>query len=137
MIDWGKFTHEEADLAQRLHEVKLHVLAFIQYYEIDKLYLEDIQYEQQIGATTYKILAELIGVLQELATERHLPIEIVPPATWRHTCGIMGKTRSDKKKNAQKHVLDTYGLKVSEDEADAICIGEHATRIAASNDCAW
>ena len=134
MIAQGKFTCGGPDVAARIHDVKLHIIALVQKYEIDKLYIEDIQLENQFGVTTYKILAELIGVIQEFATENQLQLEIVPPATWRHTCGVLGKKREDKKANAQKHVLQKYGLKVSDDEADAICIGEHATT---ENECAW
>lgn len=134
LVAQGKFTCGELDLGQRIHQVKLNVLALLEGYKIDKLYLEDIQLENQYGVTTYKSLAELIGVLQEVAVERNLPVEIVPPATWRHGCGIMGKKREDKKANAQKHVAQKYGLQVSDDIADAICIGEYATK---ENDCAW
>ena len=125
MLAQGKFSYDNPDVGQRLHDVKLHVLALLKAYQIEKLYLEDIQLEEKFGVVTYKILAELIGVLQELAIENQIPVEIVPSATWRSTCGVRGKNREDKKANAQKHVLEKYGLKVSEDEADAICIGSY------------
>lgn len=70
-----------------------------------------------------------------LCVELGLPHTVVPPATWRHTCGIRGKARVDKKRNAQLYVEDKYGLKVSDDIADAICIGEHA--IASQNPNDW
>lgn len=134
MIAQGKFTCGGSDVAARIHDVKLHIIALVQKYGIDKLYIEDIQLENQFGVTTYKILAELIGVIQEFAIENQLQLEIVSSATWRHTCGVRGKKREDKKANAQKHVLEKYGLKVSDDEADAICLGEHAV---AESECAW
>lgn len=134
LVKHGTFEYGNPDVAQRLHDVKLHVLALIQKYNIEKLYLEDIQLEQKFGVTTYKLLAELIGVLQELAVENQIQCDLIPSATWRSTCGIRGKARSDKKANSQKHVFEKYGLQVSDDIADAICIGEYAN---AQDECAW
>lgn len=59
---------------------------------------------------------------------------LVPSGTWRHTCGIGGKKREERKTNAKKHVLEKYNLKATEDEADAICLGEHAIN---ESECAW
>ena len=134
LIAQGKFSYEEGDLVRRMHEIKLHVLALIQHYEIQKLYLEDIQYQQQVGVTTYKVLAELIGVLQELAMENKIPVELVPSQSWKSSCGIKGRARAEQKANAQRHVKEKYGLDVTQDEADSICIGEHVSR---KEGCAW
>ena len=134
MLAQGKFTYEEDDLVTRLHSIKLYVLALIKGYNIKKLYLEDIQYQQQAGVTTYKVLAELIGVLQELAFENQIPVELVHSQSWKSTCGIKGRTRTEQKANAQRHVFQKYGLDVSQDEADAICIGEHILK---GQECAW
>ena len=135
LIAQGKFSYEEEpNLAQRLHAIKLHVLALVLKYKVSKLYLEDIQYQQQAGVTTYKVLAELIGVLQELAVEQTIPCELVHSQSWKSTCGVRGRARAEQKASAQKHVREVYGLNVSQDIADAICIGEHVTR---SQECAW
>lgn len=134
LINHGKFSYDDNDLGQRLHKIKLRVKELIEINLIGKLYLEDIQLENQYGVTTYKALAELIGVLQELAIEIGVPYELVHSATWRSTCGVRGKTRADKKANSQKHVFEKYNLKVSDDIADAICIGEYANT---QGECAW
>lgn len=134
MIAQGKFTYEDLDLVARLHNIKLYVLALIKQYDIQKLYLEDIQYQSQAGVTTYKVLAELIGVLQELAIENQIPVELIHSQSWKSTCGIKGRARAEQKANAQKHVKEIYNLDVTQDEADAICIGEHVIQ---NESCAW
>lgn len=135
LVAQGKFSFEEdGNLVSRLHQIKLNVLQLIKDYNIQKLYLEDIQYQQQAGVTTYKILAELIGVLQELAFENQIPSELVHSQSWKSSCGIKGRARAEQKQSAQQHVKQVYGLSVSQDEADAICIGEHVTR---QDACAW
>jgi hypothetical protein len=65
----------------------------------------------------------------EYATEIDLPNEAILAGTWRKGLGIAGKYRNDQKRNAQKWVFDNQGIKVVEDEADAICIGAYAAGI--------
>lgn len=75
---------------------------------------------------TYKILAGVIGVIQELAAERNIKTELIVSSTWRSALGIKGNKRSIYKAEAQRYVLTQYNKNVSEDEADAICIGAYA-----------
>lgn len=44
-------------------------------------------------------------------------------ATWRNFSSIKGKSRSDRKKNAQLKVQSLYDIKVGTDVAEAILIG--------------
>lgn len=134
LVAQGKFEFDDSDLVTRIHKIKLYVLQLIEKFDIKKLYLEDIQYQQQAGVTTYKVLAELIGVLQELAFEKQIPSELVHSASWKSTCGIKGRARAEQKASAQQHVKAVYHLDVTQDEADAICIGEHVSK---QNECAW
>ena len=72
---------------------------------------------------TYKKLAEVIGVLEELCTKKKVPYRIIHSQTWKSALNIKGADRTTQKKNAQTYVLNTYNKKVSQDESDAICIG--------------
>lgn len=94
----------------------------------DKVILEDIQLQKfgeanNEGVITYKKLAHLQGVLSNYFYERKIPFEIIAPSTWRSFSEIKGKTRTDKKKNAQLKVKRFYDVSVTQDEADAILIG--------------
>lgn len=97
-----------------------------------EVYFEDIQLQDlgrgNIGVVTYKKLAHVQGALIVTCIEEGVPYHIVPAATWRSTCGVKGRVRSEYKPAAQKHVLEKYGIQATEDEADAICIGEHGTK---------
>lgn len=55
--------------------------------------------------------------------ELKLPYQIVSSNTWKSKLEIKGQQRPEQKRNAQKWVLNTYDLKVTQDEADAICLG--------------
>lgn len=77
---------------------------------------------------TFKILAEVFGVIHELLEEMGVPYTTVLAGTWKSTLGIKGKNRQEQKKNAQLYVQNIYNLKATQDECDAICIGAHATK---------
>lgn len=97
-----------------------------------EVYFEDIQLQDlgrgNIGVTTFKKLAHVQGALMVTCIEENIPYTIVPAATWRKTCGVKGCVRSEYKPAAQAHVLEKYGIQATEDEADAICIGEHGVK---------
>ena len=96
----------------------------------DLLVFEDIQLQKfgdgNEAVLTYKKLAHLQGVLKNFAFENGIPYKIVPPSTWRAHSEIKGKTRTDKKKNAQIKIKKMYDVSVTQDEADAILIGAWA-----------
>ena len=136
LVAYGHFTFEDGLLETRLVKIRNEVMQLIEKYQPSKVYLEDIQYQTNVGTgvTTYKALAEVMGVISELVAELGLPCELVHSQTWKSTCGIRGKARAEQKRNAQDHVDKTYGIKATQDECDAICIGEHVTK---ENQGAW
>ena len=136
LIAYGHFTFEDQSLEVRLVKIRETVKDLILDYGPSKVYLEDIQYQTNIGSgvTTYKALAEVIGVISELVTEMGIPCELVHSQSWKSTCSIKGRARAEQKKNAQQFVQHTYGVQATQDECDAICIGAHASK---QNTCAW
>lgn len=83
---------------------------------------------KDVGIKTFKILAEVFGVIHELMTELDMDYTIVPPIVWKATFKIAGKGRTQEKKLAQAYIKSTLGLACTEDEADAACIGLHVIK---------
>ena len=52
----------------------------------------------------------------------------MPSQVWRKGIGIKGRTRTDRKRSAQQFVKQEYDINVSEDEADAICLGRYGIK---------
>lgn len=125
LVHNGIFSLKSADLGDRLYAYRNKLSELIDIYDIDEVALEDIQFQKDIptAITTYRILAEIIGISEELLTEIKIPYQFVNSNTWKSKIGIKGKKREEQKKNAQAWVLKTYDLKVSSDAADAICLG--------------
>lgn len=129
LVTSGKFTFEDPDLGLRLNKIRQKVEKLIDEYSPSVLILEDIQLQKAVGnnVVTYKVLAQVIGVLTELAIEKGIKYELVHSSTWKSYLGISGRTRPEQKKNAQTYVEKTYNLKISQDQSDAICIGAYYT----------
>ena len=126
LIASGTFTYADDDFSLRLVKIRNKVISLIEEYRINKILLEDIQLQGQTNnVTTYKALAEVLGVLEELSRELNIPHELVHSQSWKSTLGIKGRDRATQKRNAQAYVENMYGLKVSQDATDAICIGTH------------
>lgn len=125
LVDYGKFTLEDTDFGMRLLRIRERVDKLIEKYQPNKVYFEDIQLQDNVE--TFKKLAEVFGVIDELLTEKDMPHEAILSVTWKSALNIKGKLRADQKRNAQEWVINTYNIKPTQDECDAICIGKYAS----------
>lgn len=140
LVQYGLFRTKAKTSVDRLSEIHQWLNQLVGIYKPDLVLLEDIQYQEKVegktvfngnavnGVTVYKTLAELLGVLQVSLREQGVDFEVVSSSVWRKEIGIKGKMRSEKKQSAQKQVKEWFNIDVSEDEADAICIGQYAVR---------
>ena len=97
------------------------------------LAIEDIQLQDKepnggksssyLGVLTYKKLAQLQGVIINLCISEGIEYVLVSPSRWKKFCGIKGKYRDEQKKNAMLFAENITPKKITQDEADAICIG--------------
>ena len=128
LVSYGMIdASNQNDIGKRLYKIRQSVEKLILDNNIDKVILEDIYLDKvQINnVSTFKILAEVFGVLYELCIELDKEVDAVLAGTWKSTLGIKGKTRAEQKKNAQQYVKKKYNLDILQDITDAICIGEH------------
>lgn len=130
LLTYGKFSLTDPNIGVRLVELRQKIQEIINQYDIDYIAFEDIQMQASVGnnVKTFKVLANVYGVILELCEELHIKYEIVSSNTWKSTLKIKGKGRSEQKKAAQSFVEETYGIKPTQDESDAICIGTHMIR---------
>lgn len=127
LIAHGSINLTEEDVGQRLVLIRKEVTKLIHKYNINEIAFEDIQMQASVGnnVQTFKILAEVFGVILMLCTELKINYTIVSSNTWKSTLKIKGKKRSEQKQDAQRYVLEKYGIKAIQDTVDAICIGAH------------
>lgn len=142
LIKYGRASvSEHKSQPERIAYMKKWLIDLIRTIHPDLIVFEDIQLqnfsngrstfnkseENEIGIMTFKTLAELLGVLKNVAFEFGVEFKVIPSKTWKSVVGVTGASRPDQKKSAQIRVLTFYSISVSQDEADAICIGKCAT----------
>lgn len=140
LIKYGHFTIAEDDIGIRLQKIRERVAALIQEYDINEIIFEDIQLQTTVvnNVATFKTLAEVFGVIYELATELQIPNRAVLSSVWRSALKINdAKKRNIQKQHAQDYVLEHYNVKPTQDECDAICIGIYAIGKPAAADFNW
>lgn len=129
---YGKIVSEHDDIGERLHYIREKVSKLIADYDIDHIAFEDIQLQKTVNGVesvnnvqTFKVLAEVFGVIYELAISLEIPYTVILASTWKSTLLIKGARRDEQKRNAQAFAQNLYNIKCTQDEADAICIGTH------------
>lgn len=133
---YGKISLDDPNTDIRLVQLRQGIQTLVADYNIDEVIFEDIQQQNNVAnnVQTFKVLAEVYGVVSELLQEIQIPHSTVLAASWKSTLGIRGRTRAEQKKNAQLYVEQNYGIHVIQDIADAVCIGTHHIK---KNKCAW
>lgn len=126
IVKVGHFTCA-GDLGDRLVQLRDRISGLINEYNINEVVFEDIQLQdvngsKETGIKTFKVLAEVFGVVHELLTERKIKYEAVLPIVWKAHFKIAGKGRAQEKKMSQAYALKQYGITCTEDEADSLCI---------------
>ena len=137
IVKVGHFECRGADLGDRLVQLRENISKLIKDYDIDEVVFEDIQLQdvngnKETGIKTFKILAEVLGVLCELLqvygvvyeylTEIGIKNSSVLPIKWKAHFKIAGKGRAQEKMMSKAYVKKTYGINCTEDEADSLCI---------------
>ena len=125
----GTIESNHSDLGIRLQYLRDELMLLINNYNIDEVIFEDIQLQDNIGnnVATFKTLAEVMGVIIVTLTDLNVSYTSVLSSEWRKrlSLGTGGNTRKVQKQKAQIYIKNKYGLNVSEDEADALCIGTY------------
>lgn len=135
LIAYGKVEFTQTNTIERISKVRQWLINMIENWKPDKVALEDIQLQkftnkygrENEAVTSYKVLAQLQGALGITSLEKGINPIFVFPATWRSFCGISAKSRADLKRAAQLYVQKKFDKNVTQDEADAICIGNYVS----------
>jgi len=121
---YGKIEMTQRAPTERIAALKQWMLSMLVKWKPDRVAIEDIQKQENIQI--FKVLAQLQGVLENALFEQKIEYDVVHVASWRSFCEVKGRNRSELKKNAQGKVKQWYDVSVTQDEADAICMGRYA-----------
>lgn len=126
LIKYGTFIAPDREDIERFDAVKNWLVSMIYNWKPDYVAIEGIQYDQKFGVTVFQTLARLQGILMECCYEQKVLFMICPTNTWRNRVGVKGRARADRKRSAQLIIKEKYDVQVTDDEADAVLIGQYA-----------
>lgn len=138
LIKYGIFSAKGEDRDERINNTKIWYINLLSLWQPDLVGIEDIQLQSfgkgqgkgsdgGVGLLTYKVLAQLQGVLIDVTWERKIPYEMIPVASWRSYCQVKGRIRAEQKRSMQDKIKEWYDVSVTDDEADAIGVGRYAS----------
>lgn len=129
LVAYGTYESTGSSAEQRILDVCDWLERMIDEHQPDMVGIEDIQYNPYGGGhNTFKMLGQLMGAIMRTAEQKGVLYQSVLISTWRKSANVSGRGRKEQKASAQRVVKGRYGLVVSEDEADAICIGIHYSK---------
>lgn len=136
VIDMSK---SKLETEERSFLMAKEIWKIINQYKPQYLILEGVQ--QQANPSTMIILARLAGMIIGYAEAHNVHVHILLPSQWRKQLGYSQGAkvkRQELKQQSIEHVRNVYGLDLSEDECEAICINEAAHKIYGfSDDDIW
>ena len=121
LVKVDQFELTDTKIGTRLKKYKEKILKLIDENGVNQVLFEEIQLQQNVE--TFKKLAMLYGTTMLLLEENNIKYDIVSSNTWKSKCKIKKTVRESEKQAAQKFVEEQYGIHVSQDKADAICLG--------------
>ena len=122
--------HKIKDTSERVRAMGVELCKVIRKYKPDVVVIEEVA--QQSNPLTLKLLARIQGVIIGFCAAHNIETYIVEPSKWRSTLHFSqgaGVKRTELKTQAIKYIKDVYGLELSEDSCEAICINEAAHKI--------
>ena len=122
--------HKIKDTPQRVRAMGVELCNTIKKYTPSYVVIEEVA--QQSSPLTLKLLARIQGVIIGFCAANNIETYIIEPSKWRSTLQFKQGPkvkRAELKAQAIAYVQDVYGLNLSEDEAEAVSIGEAAHKI--------
>ena len=128
LIDYGTFSTKQSDpIGFKLGNIWTNLNNLSRQYNFEHIFFEDTQ--KQVNVETWRKLCYVQAtIILWSYWKADIPYTVLAPSHWRKIISDkykikFGTKREEQKKAAQQFIEQRYDLKVTSDEADAICIG--------------
>ena len=121
LLDFSK----NKNMENRFESMSKEIWKILDDYRPNIIYIEETYVAN--NPQTSKILTRLQGVIYAWCINNACEFNTIRPTSWRKQLNFQqGKNvkREQLKKQSLQYVLDNYGLEVTDDESDAICIAD-------------
>lgn len=115
--------HKISDIDIRIGEMGISICKKINELKPDFVIIEDVQ--AQNGVSTVISLSRLQGFILGWCYVHNVAVKIIKPSEWRKELHIKqgtGVKRAELKAQSIDFIKNTYGLSLSEDESESMCI---------------
>ena len=131
-VDSGVITKDKkTPIIDRIPQMATAICTKIKESDVDAVYIEGVQ--TQSNQKTVIDLARLQGGIMMWCSVKNIPLHILTPTEWRKILNYkMGPKvpRAELKQQSLNYVKEHFGLdNISEDRAEAICIGAAASTL--------
>lgn len=119
--------HKMKDTSERVRAMGVELCKTIEKYNPEIVVMEEVA--QQSNPKTLKLLARIQGIIIGFCAAHNIETYIIEPSKWRSALHLKqgaGIKRKELKAQSIEYVKEKYGLDVSEDECEAICINDAA-----------
>jgi len=114
--------HRTKDREDRITEMTKSIVDVLEKFSPDVIYMEDTWVSQNPKAS--QILTTILGGVRYWSTEHNCIFRTILPSSWRKQLGMNehGAKRNELKQRSIDYVKDKFGIDVTDDISDAICI---------------
>ena len=121
-------TKSTEEIGHRLISLRNELDALITMWNVDKVFFEDCQSQNNRNQQTYHKLSMVKAVILLVCADRELPHVCFSPSSWRSVLNNrfkfkFGRVRTEQKIRAKEFVKEHFQIEATEDECDAICLG--------------
>lgn len=124
LVDYQLFKCSDKEADDRIHKMGKELLSYLKKQKPDIIYIEHPQGHGS-NVSLVGMICELLGIVRAYAIEKKIEYKELTPSVWRKYCGFAQgkKKRAELKQMSIDYVKKYYGVDLSEDECDAVCIG--------------
>jgi crossover junction endodeoxyribonuclease RuvC len=133
LVDYGSIKPPKVETIDRIIYITRELKRILQDFKPELIVIEEMNVTRNMN--TIRALAGLITEIEVMLRNRQALYVKMTPSEWRKKVGIKCKNdREMLKKASIEYVQEKYNEKVSDDEADAICIAEAGSGVEVQND---
>ena len=134
LVDYGVIKpRKQLETIDRIIYIERELRRILQDFKPELIVIEEMNVTRNMR--TVRELAKLLGVIEVMLRNRQALYVKLTPSEWRKKVGIKCKNdREMLKKASIEYVQEKYNEKVSDDEADAICIAEAGSKVEVENE---
>ena len=124
VIDYTSKEAKKLSSDERIKKMCLRIFETIKIFHPDSIVIEKMTVSRNM--TTVRVLSKIIGIVFAYAIQCDINYYEIEASQWRATLHMQkrGRKRDEYKKLSVQYAQKIAGKVITDDEADAICIGE-------------